>query len=146
MSEDTNALRQLGARFDTLIAQQSQSLVKRAAADKLAALTAALAAFGIVARPEVRFVEVREDYAWGQLPPTIVAELTVATRQGTLVTRFDVPVGAFHDNRKSEQIFELCMLRAEARQELTGVGDGHALERMCGLAEQIAAGTVVFTD
>ena len=96
----------------------------------MAALKEAFAAFGIAVNPEVRFVEIWEDCAWGQLPPKVVAELTVACREGTITTRFDVPVGAFHSNRKGEQIFELCMLRAEAQQELAGGGrtrrDDHA--------------------
>lgn len=144
MSTDTTKLRQLGVQFDALIRQQAEALVQRSAAARLAALTAALTALGITARPTVRFVEVWEDCAWGQLPPKLIAALTVAGHEGTLTTRFDVPVGAFHDNHKSDQIFELCMLRAEAHQELAGGGDGRVSERMEELAAMIAAGNVVF--
>ena len=145
MSTDTTKLRQLGVLFDNLIRRQAEELVQRNCAARLAALTEALAGFGISARPTARFVEVWEDCAWGQLPPKLIAELTVAGREGALTTRFDVPVGAFHSNAKSEQIFELCMLRAEAQQELAGGGDGHVIERMEGLAAMIAAGKVEFS-
>lgn len=144
MSTDTTKLRQLGVQFDHQIRQQAQALVERSAAGRLAALTSALTAVGITARPTVRFVEVWEDCAWGQLPPKLIAELTVAGPEGTLTSRFDVPVGAFHDNHKSDQIFELCMLRAEAQQELHGDGDGHVIERMEELLAMIAAGKVTF--
>jgi hypothetical protein len=144
MSTDLSTLRQLGVQFDNLIAQQAQALVERASAPKVAALKEALAAFGIAAQPVVRFVEIWEDYAWGQLPPKLIAELTVAGREGTITTRFDVPVGAFHSNQKSDQIFELCMLRAEARQELGGGGDGHVMSRMRGLLAMIESGHVTF--
>ena len=146
MPTDTTTLRQLGVQADTLIAQQAQALVERVCTGRLAALSQALAALGITARPEVCFVEVWEDCAWGQLPPKLIAELTVAGREGTLSSRFDVPVGAFHSNQKDEQIFELCMLRAEAHQELAGGGDGHVVERLHGLLAQIAAGQVRFSD
>lgn len=141
---DTTKLRQLGVQADELIRQQAEALIQRSCAERLAALTTALAALGITARPTVRFVEVWEDCAWGQLPPKLVAELTVAGSEGTLKTRLDVPVGAFHDPGKAEQIFELCMLRAEAQQDLAGGGDGHASERLQGLLEMIAAGRVAY--
>jgi hypothetical protein len=146
MSTDTAALRRLGVQTDNLIAGQARALVERETAGKADTLKKALEAFGISARPDVRFVDVREDYAWGQLPPTLVAELTVAGREGAITARFDVPVGEFHNNQKGEQIFELCMLRAEIRQELAGGGDGHVVDRLHELMGQIAAGHVTFTD
>ena len=141
---DTSELRQLGVKFDSLIAQQAQALVERASAPKVAALKESVAAFGIAAQPQVRFVEVWEDHAWGQLPPKVIAELIVAGREGTITTQFDVPVGAFHSNRKDEQIFELCMLRAEAQQELAGRGDGHVIDRMRELVAMIESRNVKF--
>ena len=146
MATDATTLRQLGVQADALITRQAQALVERATAARVRALTEALAAFGITARPTVHFVEVWEDCDWGQLPPKLVAELTVAGREGTLSSRFDVPVGAFHSNQKDEQIFELCMLRAEAQQELAGGGDGHVVGRLRDLLGQIAAGKVRFSD
>lgn len=144
MATDATRLRLLGVRFDNLIRQQAEALVQRSCAGKLKALSEALAAVGITARPTVRFIEVWEDCAWGQLPPKLIAEVTVAGPEGTLTSRVDVPVGAFHDNQKKDQIFELCMLRAEAHQELAGGGDGHVIERMEGLLEMIESGNVVF--
>ena len=67
----------------------------------------------------------------------MIAELAVTTHEGSFRHRFDVPVGPFHCPDKIDRIFELCMLRAEADQELRGEGDGHVLERMTGLAEEI---------
>ena len=142
MSTDTTTLRQLGVQADAVIRQQAETLVERTCAARVAALAKALADLGISASPAVRFVEVWEDHAWGQLPPKLMAEVTVAGRAGTLTSRFDVPVGAFHSNQKDEQIFELCMLRAEIQQELNGGGDGHVIDRMRGLLAEIASGKV----
>jgi len=102
-------------------------------ADALATLAGAAKPFGLSA-PAVHAVEIWEDVEHGLLPPHIVAELTL----GNLVHRFPVPVGAFHDTTKDDQIFELCMLRAEAHQELDGRGDGATLERMIATERQLA--------
>ena len=144
MAGQEAALKQQAVHFDRLIHQQAGALLERHCAGRVPALTRALAAFGIAAPPVVRFVEVWEDYEKGLLPPKVVGELLVPCNAGTIAFRFDVPVGAFHDNRKSDQIFELCMLRAEAHQELQGGGDGHVLDRMRELRGMIESGEVTF--
>lgn len=122
---DSANLRRYIDRFNAYIAEQAETRVQAQCAEPLAALTVACAAFGLPV-PALRAVDIWEDVEHGQLPPHIVAEVTI----GALVHRFPVPVGAFHDTAKDDQIFEMCMLRAEAHQELHGGGDGHALARM----------------
>ena len=139
-------LRARADEFEALICAQATRLLEAAAAERLRALGAALAAFGVDAAPSVRYLGMWEDRERGLLPPAVEAELVLAAAGQSLALPFQVPVGAFHDNAKPEQIFELCMLRAEARQELEGGGDGHVLERMAELQEMITAGRVVFED
>jgi hypothetical protein len=120
-------------RFNLLIAEQAEARVQAGCAESFAVLTGACAAFGLPT-PALRAADIWEDMEHGQLPPHIVAELTI----GSLVHHFPVAVGAFHDTTKDDQIFELCMLRAEANMELDGSGsDGHALDRMRGTLEQM---------
>jgi hypothetical protein len=133
-------------RFSAEILRQAEALVARHCAGRRTALLEALRGFGLEPSVTVRAVEVWEDMEHGLLPPKIIAELRVVAHGVHITQRFDVPVGAFHDNAKADQIFELCMLRAEANQELDGIGDGHALDRMRELEGMITAGAVVYRD
>jgi hypothetical protein len=141
-----DTLREYRDRFTQEILQQAEQVVARHCERRREALLEALRGFGIEPSVTVRVVEIWEDMEHGQLPPKIIAELRVVCHAGVLAQQFDVPVGAFHDNQKADQIFELCMLRAEANQELDGGGDGHVLERMRGLEAMIAAGAVVYEE
>jgi len=138
------ALREFRDRFTREIFRQAEMVVERHCAARRVALLDTMRGFGMEPSVTVHVVDIWEDYQHGQLPPKIIAELRVVCHAGTLTHRFDVPIGAFHDNAKADQIFELCMLRAEANQELEGGGEGHVLERMHGLEEMIAAGTMVY--
>ena len=135
-AEDLDKLRQFRDQFSQEIERQARQLVARSCQARLAAAAEALRAFALEPATAVRVVEVWEDTN-GLLPPKVIAELAVTTHEGGFRHRFDVPVGPFHCPDKIDRIFELCMLRAEADQELRGEGDGHVLERMTGLAEEI---------
>lgn len=135
-----DTLQQYRDRFTCEILRQAERVVERHCRTRRETLREALRAFGIEPSVSVRVVDIWEDYEHGLLPPKIIVELHVVCHAGTLSQHIDVPIGAFHDNAKDDQIFELCMLRAEANQELEGGGDGHVLERMRGLEEMITAG------
>ena len=144
MSARQDDLRHRIADFSRLIDEQAGALLEAFCAEHVQALGEALAAFGVGKPPRVRYLGMWEDYEHGLLPPAARAELVITCGEQRLALEFQVPVGAFHDNAKGEQIFELCMLRAEADQELRGEGDGHVLERMAELQGMIEAGRVVF--
>ena len=135
----TNArLRKMRDLFTAEINRQAEQLAAASCRGRIERLTEALRAFAFEPIVTVRAAEVWED-AHGLLPPKIVAELTVFVHEGELRHRFDVPVGPLHRPGKPDRLFELCMLRAEAEQELRGQGegDGHALDRMLGLAQEL---------
>ncbi len=144
MSDRQAELRRWRDEFTTLIDEQAAALLERWSEPRLAALGEALAAFGVSEPPAVRYLGMWEDMEHGLLPPAVRGELALRAGEQRLVVEFQAPVGAFHDPAKPEQIFELCMLRAEAEQELRGEGDGHVLQRMAELREMIAAGRVVY--
>jgi hypothetical protein len=129
-------LRRFRDRFTREIERQAQELASRSCRQRLDAVAEALRALGLEPALAVRVVEVWEDRN-GLLPPKVIVELAVTTHEGVLRHHFDVPVGPFHCPDKIDRIFELCMLRAEADQELRGEGDGHVLDRMTELASQI---------
>ncbi|MHB9130993.1 MAG: hypothetical protein ACYDBB_07875 [Armatimonadota bacterium] len=144
-TQTLDTLREYRDRFTREIFRQAEQVVARHCAVRRLALLEALRGFGLEPSVTVRVVDIWEDYEHGQLPPKIIAELRVVCHTGTLTQRFDVPIGAFHDNAKDDQVFELCMLRAEANQELDGIiGDGHVLDRMSELEGMIAEGKVLF--
>ncbi len=144
ISSTDETLRAYRDRFTADILQQAEALVVRQSAARRTALLEALRGFGIEPSVTLRVLDIWEDLEHGLLPPKVIAELQVVCHAGALTQRLEVSIGAFHDNDKSEQIFELCMLRAEAEQELAGDGDGHVLDRMRELEAMIAAGTVRF--
>jgi hypothetical protein len=132
MEIPTALLQQKIDKFSRIIDRQAARRLQVFRANRLEVLCQTLASFGVPQRPELRVVEVAEDTN-ELLPPRIVGELRIATASPPLTARFDVPVGDFHTPAKEDHIFELCMLRAEACQELRGEGDGHVLDRMAGL-------------
>jgi hypothetical protein len=136
MEIPTALLQQKIDKFSRIIDRQAARQLQVFCAARLEALGQTPAFFGVPQRPEVRVVEVAEDTN-GLLPPRIVGELRIPTASTPLTARFDVPVGDFHAPGKEDHIFELCMLRAEACQELRGEGDGHVLDRMAGLEAEI---------
>ena len=144
MSASPDDLRHRLADLTALIDAQAAALLETSCAKRLWALGEALAAFGVGEPPRVRYLGMWEDQEHGLLPPAVRGELVIAHGDQRLAVEFQASVGAFHDNAKPEQIFELCMLRAEAHQELAGEGDGHVLQRIAELQGMIEAGRVVF--
>ena len=134
--ETIEALQRMSKLFTSEIERQAAGLVARSCQARVERLTEALRSFALEPIVTVRAADVWEDTN-GLLPPKIIAELIVFIHGGELKHRFEVPVGPLHRPGKSDQLFELCMLRAEAEQELRGEGDGHALERMQGMATQL---------
>ena len=85
----------------------------------------------------------------GKLPPRIQARLlhrTGGDRGTDYAVDLLLPIGAFHDPTKPECLFELCMLRAEVRQEIESGSEGGVTGRLEELFAQIAAGRLVFRD
>jgi len=136
MNENTGNLRKMHALFCREIERQARQQVEHSSTQRVEKLRESLRSFGAEPVVTAQFVEVWEDTN-GLLPPKVIAELTVSIHNSELKHPFDLPVGPFHHPARPERLFELCMLRAEAEEEMRGEGDGHALDRMLGLAREL---------
>jgi hypothetical protein len=96
----------------------------------------ALMKIGVSDRPVFRFLRIWEDHN-GQLPPKLLCEAVVTAGDQRMLTQFDVAVGPLHVRGKADHIFEMCMLRAEARMEIEDRCDGEVLQRMMGLRGEL---------
>lgn len=134
--DDTTMLKDKIARFSQVIEDQARKLIARETEDRLRAFREQQTSYGLGVTASVNLVEVWEDPD-GQLPPKVVAEVHISGVAQDIKRRLDIPVGAFHDPLKRDHIFELCMLRAEARLALAGRRDGAVLARMNALEEQL---------
>ena len=117
--EEVHRLEKALALLDWQIATLAGERIERVWGSRLRELNASLAGFGFPqAAAEIRYETMWEDVNC-KLPPRIQAELCIrVSAESTLRRTLHIDIGALHAPGKDEDLFERCMVRGEAREDL----------------------------